>query len=174
MSKTTVVHFKKDAHDIYIGRPSQWGNPFSHLPAGTLARYITKTREDAIEQYAKWILKPEQAKLRALIPGLKGKKLGCWCHPKTCHGDVLAAMAEGKSWLNAEIKMWWESSFKNSIHLCAFTKPLDKLWDLNPWNIMDHSFKIGVDDEEAEGSAMEEQLWAIKEGLADCPNKEPK
>jgi len=24
---------------------------------------------------------------------LKGKVLGCWCHPKECHGDVLARIA---------------------------------------------------------------------------------
>lgn len=30
-----VVHFKKEPFDIYIGRPSVWGNPFSHKQ-GTL------------------------------------------------------------------------------------------------------------------------------------------
>lgn len=25
-----IVHCKKDKYDIYIGRPSIWGNPFSH------------------------------------------------------------------------------------------------------------------------------------------------
>ena len=24
-----VVHFKKSKYDIYIGRPSKWGNPFT-------------------------------------------------------------------------------------------------------------------------------------------------
>jgi hypothetical protein len=26
---------------------------------------------------------------------LKGKRLGCYCAPKPCHGDVLARVAEG-------------------------------------------------------------------------------
>jgi len=24
---------------------------------------------------------------------LKGKTLGCWCHPKQCHGDILSKWA---------------------------------------------------------------------------------
>jgi hypothetical protein len=30
--------------------------------------------------------KPE---LIAALPELSGKKLGCWCKPNPCHGDVL-------------------------------------------------------------------------------------
>lgn len=26
------------------------------------------------------------------LPELKGKVLGCWCHPNRCHGDVLAEL----------------------------------------------------------------------------------
>jgi hypothetical protein len=26
---------------------------------------------------------------------LRHKILGCWCHPKACHGDVLAEIANG-------------------------------------------------------------------------------
>jgi hypothetical protein len=25
---------------------------------------------------------------------LKGKALGCWCHPLRCHGDILQRMAD--------------------------------------------------------------------------------
>ena len=25
-----VVHCKKEPYDVYIGRPSKWGNPYSH------------------------------------------------------------------------------------------------------------------------------------------------
>ena len=28
---TKVVHCKKELYDVYIGRPSKWGNPFSHI-----------------------------------------------------------------------------------------------------------------------------------------------
>lgn len=85
-----VVHCKKEAYDVYIGRPSKWGNPFSHLP-NTIAQYKVGTREEAIEKYAEWLL--EQDELLKDIGELKGKILGCWCSPKKCHGDILLALA---------------------------------------------------------------------------------
>jgi hypothetical protein len=88
--KTTVVHFKKKPYDVYIGRPSIWGNPFSHKE-GTLARFKVNTREDAVATYAEWIL--TQPELMSKISLLKGKILGCWCKPLACHGDILAKMA---------------------------------------------------------------------------------
>ena len=27
------------------------------------------------------------------IPELKGKRLGCYCAPQSCHGDILAELA---------------------------------------------------------------------------------
>jgi len=86
-----VVHCKKHLHDIYIGRPSKWGNPFSHLP-GTLAEFQVPTREQAIQKYEEWIV--TQPQLLADLPELLGKTLGCWCAPKPCHGDVLKRLAE--------------------------------------------------------------------------------
>ncbi len=89
--KTKVVHCKKEPYDIYIGRPSKWGNPFSHKE-GTQAVYKTATREEAIQRYVEWLYK--QDALLKEIPNLKGKVLGCWCKPKPCHGDVLARLAD--------------------------------------------------------------------------------
>jgi hypothetical protein len=88
---TKVVHCKRESYDVYIGRPSEWGNPFSHKE-GTLAEFKVATRREAIEKYKEWIL--TQPQLLAKIPALKGKILGCWCHPLPCHGHVLAEMAE--------------------------------------------------------------------------------
>ena len=37
----SVVHCKKAPYEVYIGRPSKWGNPFTHLKDGkTLAKHI--------------------------------------------------------------------------------------------------------------------------------------
>ena len=85
-----VVHCKKEAHDVYIGRPSKWGNPFSHMP-GTKAMYQVSTREEAIQRYEEWLR--TQPELMAALSELKGKVLGCWCKPKACHGDVLLRLA---------------------------------------------------------------------------------
>lgn len=88
---TRVVHCKKEKHDVYVGRPSILGNPFSHLP-GTLAVYHVSSREEAISMYAEWI--KTQPEIMALVPELKGLTLGCWCHPLPCHAHALAKMAD--------------------------------------------------------------------------------
>lgn len=85
-----VVHCKRSKHDVYIGRPSKWGNPFSHK-AGTQAQYRVSTRDEAVQAYAKWVV--QQPELMASLPELRGKVLGCWCSPQACHGDVLSALA---------------------------------------------------------------------------------
>jgi hypothetical protein len=79
-----VVHCKKDKYDIYIGRPSKWGNPFEIGKDGT--------RKEVIEKYAAWI--NTQPDLLNDLHELRGKILGCWCSPSACHGDVLAKMAD--------------------------------------------------------------------------------
>ena len=80
---------------VYVGRPTKWGNPFSHLKEGTSkAIYQTKTREESIEQYRKWII--NQPYLLESLHELRGKDLVCWCAPETCHADVLLEMANTK------------------------------------------------------------------------------
>ena len=82
-----VVHCKKEEFDVYIGRPSIWGNPYSHKE-GTAAQFKTRTRREAIEMYEKYLLSNKE--LMAKLPELKHRTLGCWCKPKrSCHGDVL-------------------------------------------------------------------------------------
>jgi Domain of unknown function (DUF4326) len=82
--KTTVVHCKKSPYDVYIGRPSKWGNPFAIGWDGE--------RDEVISKYREWI--KTQPNLLKDIRLLKGKRLGCFCKPKACHGDVLAELAE--------------------------------------------------------------------------------
>ncbi len=84
-----VGHIKLNKCTVYIGRPSIWGNPFSHME-GTLAKYKVSSREEAIKKYEEWIR--TQPDLLRQIPDLKGQILGCWCHPLPCHGDVLVKL----------------------------------------------------------------------------------
>lgn len=89
-----VVHCERERYDVYIGRPSPWGNPFSHQPS-TLAHYRVATREDAIHRYRDWLI--AQPKLVARVRReLRGKILGCWCAPAPCHGDVLTEIANAR------------------------------------------------------------------------------
>lgn len=95
MSETRVVNkHHKVPYDVYIGRGSKWGNPFSHLP-NTQAQFKVQTREEAVQEYKKWIL--TQPHLIKSLHELRGKTLCCFCKPKSCHGDVLVELV---GWLD--------------------------------------------------------------------------
>jgi hypothetical protein len=86
-SQITVVNKYKGGFDVYIGRGSIWGNPFR----------LADTKDDderarVIEQYEQHLL--SQPALMAQLSTLLGKRLGCFCAPKPCHGDVLKKHAE--------------------------------------------------------------------------------
>jgi len=88
-----VVHCKKENFDVYIGRPSKWGNPFSHgIDRQTLAKFIVKDRSEAVKAYRDWITTGAGKHLMRDLHELKGKTLGCWCKPLACHGDVLSEL----------------------------------------------------------------------------------
>lgn len=87
--KTRVVHFKRDPFDVYIGRPSIWGNPYEIGKDGT--------RSEVIEKYREYLL--GNVELMYLLPGMRGKILGCWCAPEACHGDVIAELADATAFL---------------------------------------------------------------------------
>lgn len=77
--RTTVVHCSRSTYDVLIDRTTKWGNPYLIGQDGT--------REEVIEKYHQWIV--TQTTLMDSLHELKGKRLGCWCHPKPCHGWVL-------------------------------------------------------------------------------------
>lgn len=77
--RTTVVNCKNEVFDVHIGRGSPFGNPFKIGVHGN--------REEVITKYRNWVL--TQPLLLAKMEELRGKRLGCWCKPKACHGDVI-------------------------------------------------------------------------------------
>lgn len=81
---TKVVNRRHEFCDVEISRPGQWGNPFLIGRDGN--------RTEVIEKYRRWVM--TQPKLLAQLSMLKGKRLGCFCAPLACHGDVLAGLAE--------------------------------------------------------------------------------
>ena len=81
---TKVVHSRREKCDVYIGRPSKWGNPFSEGKDGT--------RAEVIKKYHKYMLSNNE--LLGQLDELDGKVLGCWCKPLACHGDVLVELIE--------------------------------------------------------------------------------
>ena len=99
---TTVVNkrardFRSNPNQIYIGRGSQWGNPFTHLPLEkTKAKWQVKTEEESMTSYEAWI-REKLAKdpiLRAQLFGLDGHELVCYCKRRPCHGDILVKLIE--------------------------------------------------------------------------------
>ena len=91
--KTRVVNINKEGYDVLICRPTEWGNPYTHIKdRKTQAQYIVDSRDEAIEKYRHWI--KQQPHLLAKLSSLKGKRLGCYCSPKSCHGDVLVELIE--------------------------------------------------------------------------------
>lgn len=82
--QTRVVNLKNHEFDIYIGRGSKWGNPFRIGIHGNKKEVIAKYREYLYNN----------KKLMKCLPQLKNKRLGCYCSPDDCHGDVIAELIE--------------------------------------------------------------------------------
>ncbi len=68
-------------------KDSIWANPFKVKGE--------EDRDSAISQYRDYIInKIKSENLFEELISLKGKHLGCWCHPKPCHGDVLVELIQ--------------------------------------------------------------------------------
>lgn len=94
-----VVHLKRAGGvevvscDVYIGRSqnqggwhlptSKWANPF------TLKKF-DNDRDKVLAAYEAHVR--SKPSLMESLPELAGKRLGCWCYPLSCHGDVLTRL----------------------------------------------------------------------------------
>lgn len=89
--KTRVVNLYKEPYDIYIGRPrkgeeSIWHNPFVVGVDGERGECVK-----LYEPYIRTKLESGEIPLSELKK-LKGMRLGCFCKPQDCHGDVLVKL----------------------------------------------------------------------------------
>lgn len=72
----------------YPPKDSIWANPFKINN--------NQSREEVLHLYLEYIdkkLKSDNNLVNELLK-LKGKKLGCWCKPNCCHGDILIKLIE--------------------------------------------------------------------------------
>lgn len=92
---------KPTPNDIYIGRGSPLGNPFTHLPLNKTTAFIhVDTRNDAVEKYREYIVKEilNSCSIQKAVEEIKCKaregdvNLVCWCMPKLCHGEILSRL----------------------------------------------------------------------------------
>lgn len=87
MPHPLVVNKYKENFDVWVGRPSRWGNPF-YLRKGA----TDEERHECINKFRKYVNEHPELIEAAKIE-LRGKKLGCVCASKECHGDVWAEIA---------------------------------------------------------------------------------
>lgn len=85
-----VVNRSKEAYDVYIGRGSVFGNPFVIGVDGNREEVIEKFRVYFYEKIA------NDTSFKRRVRDLKGKRLGCHCKPKPCHGDVIKEYIENE------------------------------------------------------------------------------
>lgn len=108
---TRVVNLSTDEYDVYIGRRSSprvhmltegvrpgeegWlGNPH---PIGRCDLCgEDHSRDECIEAFRKDFYEKleRDPDFRKAVLELKGKRLGCYCKPKNCHGDVVREFIE--------------------------------------------------------------------------------
>ena len=87
MEKTTVVNLRDEDYEVFIGRPSLWGNPFKIGVHGS--------REEVIEKFREY-LKDKPYLIELAHEMLKGRVLGCYCKPLACHGEVWISILDGE------------------------------------------------------------------------------
>lgn len=90
-----AVNLRHEAYDVRIDRKTRWGNPFVMRKEADRARVI--------EDYRTWLWAEIRAGRITLedLAALAGKRLGCHCAPRACHGDVLAAAA---TWAKTQLE----------------------------------------------------------------------
>jgi Domain of unknown function (DUF4326) len=89
---------------IYVGRPSDWGNPYTVARVGvrTSSTHTFDTLTECLASYEAWLIAQPDLIKRARRE-LRGKNLVCWCTvdltgraPIICHAQILARIADGK------------------------------------------------------------------------------
>ena len=98
----TVVNKYKHTptkNDIYIGRGSILGNPFTSIKdRNTLAKFVCDSREESINSFELFLRKEIKNKNKEICKELnrlwklnqtENINLVCFCKPKTCHGDII-------------------------------------------------------------------------------------
>jgi Tfp pilus assembly protein PilO len=91
--KILITNKKAGGRGVYVGRPSPLGNPFVLKQEAE--------RERVIAQYEEWLrdqLKMKNERVRSELNRLYQQlvqtgqlELTCWCSPRKCHAEVIAA-----------------------------------------------------------------------------------
>lgn len=119
-TRVVNLHHAPGAAEVYIGRPTMgrkmaemgldrtmlqgplpfgaFGNPVSlYRPCpGCGQKHKKSQRDQVMGCYTRILLSRilSDARFADALPALRGRALGCWCHPEPCHGHVLAAVVD--------------------------------------------------------------------------------
>ncbi len=102
--KTRVVNLRREAYDVYIGRPGKgslgpFGNPYRVGGWCSRCGHVHASAEATLACYRAYLF-DRAGRDRAFaehLRALRGKRLGCFCKPGPCHGDVIV------EWLDADL-----------------------------------------------------------------------
>lgn len=92
----------EDKDNVYVGRAgivfiddqrypdksSPFANKYKIGPDGD--------RQQVLRKYKRWLMDKvlEDDHFREELMKLKGKNLGCWCHPENCHANIIQEMIQ--------------------------------------------------------------------------------
>jgi len=84
IQRKRVKGWRMPANTLYVGRGTQWGNPYPVKYWGL---------KESLRLYEEYINDSIKAKMVDLSE-LRGKNLACWCKlDKPCHADILLKLA---------------------------------------------------------------------------------
>lgn len=88
IQRRRTVGWRMPEGAVYVGRGSQWGNPF---------RATGHTQAQVVAAFRNWITQARTVPawdMRQSLHELRGKTLACWCRlDQPCHADVLLELA---------------------------------------------------------------------------------
>ena len=98
---TIVTNIRYQEYDVYIGRPGHghdgyFGNPIIKNEECIVCGVKHTSSGDTINCYRAYFEQRiiEDEEFRQKILELRDKRLGCFCKPRECHGDVIVEYLE--------------------------------------------------------------------------------
>lgn len=91
---TQVVNIRREPYDVDIGRAGRgedgsFGTPFPLRREADRPAVLARYRQYFFDRLA------NDPDFRRRVEALRGQRLGCFCAPRPCHGDVIARSLDG-------------------------------------------------------------------------------
>ena len=109
---TTVVNLRNEAYDVYIGREGPgfdgyFGNPIVRGKECCVCGETHYDNQSIVACYRKGFYNKikRDKQFAERISQLKGKRLGCFCKPDHCHGDVIVEYLESPEDVSSDLSV---------------------------------------------------------------------